>query len=86
MSGKRAKEGRRQKPVATVVIIVNNDGSVQVSGFPTNLIAAMNIMNAGMTRVAEHFARMAQQGKVDDNLTLEQSRIIQPDNGIKTIH
>lgn len=78
MSGKRAKEQRRVGPIAEVRIIVYPDNRIEVRGFPTNLIAAMNIMNAGATRVAQHFAIQAKEGNLDDNLNLEQSRIIKP--------
>lgn len=78
MSGKKAKEERRIGPIAEVKIIVYPDNRIEVRGFPMNLIAAMNIMNAGTARVAQHFAIQAKEGNLDENLNLEQSRIIKP--------
>lgn len=58
MSGKRAKKLRSiQKEMANqlrynVNIKVYGDGRIEVSGFPVNFMAAMNIMNSGVVKVS----------------------------------
>lgn len=69
--------GVLQKPMIRVSIDVLQDGRVEVLGFPSNFGQAMDIMAAGIRRVAGYFLGMAQDGKVDKDGNLEQPRIIQ---------
>ena len=81
MNGRKAKELRRT-PIMKVEIHVMRDGRVEVMGFPSNFNDAMQIMKAGLHRVANHFIQMAKDGKLDDKLTIEQSKIVTPNKSI----
>lgn len=84
MSEKRAKEQRRvnNQPNIVIRIEVYKDGRVEVMGFPFNFNAAMEVMTAGMKRLTSYFVGMAKEGKLDDNLTIEQSRIVKPNMAV----
>lgn len=86
MNGKRAKELRRaaavNAPAIEVRITVAQDGKVDVFGFPNNFNQAMDIMKAGIHALSAYFVRMARDGKVDEKLNLEQSRIVKPDGAL----
>lgn len=72
-----------KKSAYQIVITVGQDGRVEVIGFPVNYNAAMQIMGAGTARVAQHFVNKARDGEVDDNLNLQNSRIIKPKIKVK---
>ena len=93
MSGKQAKQRRREaqdlqdlKVVRTVMIQVLDNGAVAVEGFPVHLGRAMAIISAGAEAVARHFVSQANQGNVTDAMTISQSSIVQPKNGIVVPH
>jgi hypothetical protein len=70
--------GKGEKPSLTITIQVYPDSRVEVGGFPDNYHAAMGIMQAGVTRVSNHFVAMAMEAKLDERLSMKRPRIIQP--------
>ena len=89
MRGTKAKELRKADEAIAkgavaieIKIQVARDGRVEVQGFPNNFNQTMEIMQAGMRRVAGYFVAMAREGKVDEKFNLEQNRIVKPNGPI----
>ena len=71
------KELHQPKPVHEIKIQIFADNRIEVMGFPNNYHAAMDLMNAGLRRVMNHFVFLAKEGKLDDKLNIKKSNIIQ---------
>jgi hypothetical protein len=73
---KRINELRQTpKPIHEIKIQIFADNHIEVMGFPTNYHAAMNLMTAGLRRVANYFLAMAKDGKLDDKMNIKKSPI-----------
>lgn len=80
MSQKKAKEQRKKETAVAgkIQITMLANGRVEVDGFPNNLMMAMEVMQAGIRRLAQHFMVAAIEGDVDKDGNLNQSNIIKP--------
>ena len=67
---KELREDKPKGPVHEVKIQIFADDHIEVLGFPSNYNAAMDLMTAGMRRVANYFMAMAKEGKLDDKLSI----------------
>lgn len=76
MNERRAKELLKAKPIHEIKIQIFADNRIEVFGFPSNYKVAMEIMTAGLRRVANYFVSMAQEGKLDEKMSIKQSPII----------
>lgn len=87
MSEKTAKEARRPKLVRQLKINLYDNGSVVVVNLPFQFVTAMQILNSAMMVTAKHFVQSGKNGELNDQLEIEQSRIVKPSaNDIKLIH
>jgi len=68
---------QKSKPVHEIKIQIFADNRIEVMGFPSSYHDAMNIMTAGLRRVANYFISMANEGKLDEKLSIKQNAIIQ---------
>ena len=57
-----------------------------VQGFPINFMGAVQLMQAAMTQVIDHFVQARQAGKLDANMDLIQKRILTQDKNIVVPH
>jgi len=64
------------KPVHEVRIQIYADSRVEVMGFPSNYHVAMDLMTAGLRRVANYFMAMEAEGKLDEKKNIKQNSII----------
>jgi hypothetical protein len=90
MSERQSKHFRRVNnaeqalpPVMEVKIQVFQGGRIEVLGFPSNYLQALDVMQAGIARLSTYFIQMARDGKVDGKFNLEQPQIVKP--GLKDI-
>ena len=65
------------KPIHEIKIQIFMDNHIEVMGFPSNYNAAMDIMTAGLRRVANYFLSLAKEGLLDDKMNIKKNRIIQ---------
>lgn len=65
-----------------IIITIDNNGRVEVSGFPTHVGIATDIMSKAQTRVFDWFLERARQGKLKEDGTIEMNKIITPDKNI----
>jgi len=65
------------KPVYEIKIQIFKDNRIEVLGFPANYHVAMDLMTAGLRRVANYFMNMATEDKLDDKMNIKQNLIIQ---------
>ena len=72
----------KSKVKLQITIHLTEDGLVGVGGFPNNLRAAQDIMNAASISVTDYFINQAKAGKLDDKGTVIESKIIQPKKSI----
>jgi hypothetical protein len=66
------------QPVLQMRITVMADGNVSVSGFPTSLRDAQNLLNMAAQATIEYFIDQAKAGTLDDNNTVIPKKIIEP--------
>ena len=71
-----------KKPVHEVKIQIFADNRIEITGFPTNYHAAMEIMTVGMRRVANYFLAMAKEGKLDEKQNIIKSSIIEANKSL----
>jgi len=81
MSEKKAKEIRKKQkqPQVTQMIVAKfqNDGQVNVSGFPLDFNTAMATANTITKTIAHYFVKAAEEGRLKDGIA-EKPRIILP--------
>lgn len=84
MSGKRAKEKRREnkKPSTSILINFYPDGKMDIDGFPLNFTMAMRMMQAATSLIADTFMRKAVAGDLDEKLNIKQSPVIQKNKSL----
>lgn len=65
------------QPVLQMRITAMSDGNVNVSGFPTSLRNAQNLLNMAAQATIEYFIEQAKAGNLDDNNTVIPKKIIE---------
>jgi hypothetical protein len=72
----------QSEPSMQIVVSVKKDGSLDVSGFPKNLVQAMQVIDAARGAIVNYFIEHAKAGHLDDTGTVIESNIIQPKFGM----
>lgn len=83
-NNKNAGNQQLPKPVIEMKIAVMSDNSVVVSGLPSNLIVALNMLADALKAVASFFLQKAREGDIDKNLTAIASPIVVPNSKLVT--
>jgi hypothetical protein len=60
----------RTQPILQIIIDCMPDASISVTGFPLNLLHALDILATAQKAVLSHFQTQAQKGNIDDNLSI----------------
>lgn len=68
------------QPVSQMKITAMSDGNINVTGFPTNIHAALQTIAGAMQAIARHFMSEAVAGNVDESGTIVPKKIITKDN------
>ena len=68
------------QPVFQMRITAMPDGNINVTGFPTNIHAALQIITGAIQAIARHFMSEAVAGNVDESGTIVPKKIITKDN------
>ncbi len=67
-------------PIVQIRITLLSNGALNVNGFPTKLETALAIMQDATAAIVKHFVEGAKEGKLGEDNSFEQSRILTPDN------
>lgn len=70
---------KKPHPVLSLQISVMSNGSVAVSSFPSNLLTSMDLLANAQKIILMHFAKLAKEGELDENLSIITSPIITAD-------
>ncbi len=70
--------GQPQDVALRVVITIDKNNNLSVSGFPSNFGQAMAVMQSATHAVAKEFVDRAMIGKLDEKLNLIQDKILVP--------
>ena len=68
-----------------LTITVTNGGQIGVNGFPTNIQAAVDVMNAATKAIINFFLEKARNGELDELGSVIDSKVIKPDKRIITV-
>lgn len=68
------------QPVSQIRVTALSDGNINVTGFPTNIHAALQIIAGATQAITSHFLSEAQAGNVDEAGTIVPKKIITKDN------
>ncbi len=87
MSEKTAKEARKPNLVRQIKINCYDNGEIIVTNLPLQFGQSMQIMNSALMVTASHFVQRGRAGELNDQLEVEQSRIMKAQaNDMKLIH
>ena len=70
--------GKEKKPTNMIQVIIFDDGSIELKGFPNHTWIAINIMTKALVRIFTHFYLLAVDGKAKADGTIEMPVIIPP--------
>jgi len=96
MSGKKAKEARREekakgppppvpKVLGQITISYLSDNSVTVFPLPESAMMTQNIMLLAQVEANKHFLDMAVKGKLDNNFNVKKSLVLKPKEASRII-
>lgn len=68
------------QPVSQMRITAMSDGNINVTGFPTNIHAALQMLTGATQAVVSHFMSEAKGGNLDDMGTIIPKKIITKNN------
>lgn len=68
------------QPVSQMRITAMSDGNINVTGFPTNIHAAMQMIAGAAQAIVSHFMSESQAGNIDDTGTIIPKKIITKNN------
>lgn len=67
------------QPVIQIKITAMSDGNVNVNGFPTSLLATLDLFFAALKAVIMQFVKTAREGNLDDEYKVIPKKIIEQD-------
>lgn len=65
-------------PVVNIQIILFDNGSLNINGFPAKLGFAIEVMQNATTAIINHFIKGAKGGKLDENNAFENNKTLAP--------
>lgn len=80
MNNNNGNNKPQPQPVLSISINCMSDNSISVSGFPSNLCQALDILATAQKAVLSHFLNQSKEGNLDNNLTIIPSPIITRDS------
>jgi len=78
-NAEQPKEGKQEKPVFVLAVPLYKDGRVEVGGFPKDwkMEQVMQVLAAGMIRVAQHFRQKSDDKNLGRIIQLNSQQVAQ---------
>lgn len=70
------------QPVIQIKITAMSDGNVNITGFPNNLRACLDILYAGGQAIIAHYIAEAKAGNLDEHNNIIPSQVLTPKPGL----